>query len=168
MHRHHIIPRHAGGTDDPENLILLTVEEHAETHRKLYEQYGRWQDKAAWLSLSKQIGKIELQKMIASEANKGKRSGKRLEATLENGKKGNKVWKGQKHSEESKKSISQSNKTYWSEQKVRPWQYVSRYTIEGINYTGYADIIEKYKISRQTVYNRCKSDKFPEWIQHDK
>ena len=44
-HRHHIIPRHAGGTDDPSNIIELSVEEHAEAHRILYEQYGRWHGK---------------------------------------------------------------------------------------------------------------------------
>jgi hypothetical protein len=44
MHIHHITPRHAGGTDDPSNLIELTVEQHAEAHRILFEQYGRWQD----------------------------------------------------------------------------------------------------------------------------
>ena len=165
MHKHHVIPKHAGGTDDPSNIVLLTVEEHASAHKKLYEKYGRWQDKCAWLSLSNQIGKEEIQKMIASEANKGARSGRRLEATLENAKKGNKMWTGQKHSEESKKLIAESNKKYWSEQKVRPWAYVSKYTIEGVDYTGVIDIVEKYKISRQTLYNRCKSDKFPDWIQ---
>lgn len=51
-HKHHIVPKHAGGTDDPSNLVELTVEEHAEAHRKLYEQYGRWQDKLAWMGLS--------------------------------------------------------------------------------------------------------------------
>ena len=50
---HHIIPRHAGGTDDPSNLISLTPEEHAEAHRELYEQYGRVQDKVAWMGLAK-------------------------------------------------------------------------------------------------------------------
>jgi hypothetical protein len=39
-HWHHIIPKHMGGTDDPSNLIELTVEQHAEEHRKLYEKYG--------------------------------------------------------------------------------------------------------------------------------
>lgn len=29
-HIHHIIPRHMGGTDDPSNLIELTIQEHAE------------------------------------------------------------------------------------------------------------------------------------------
>jgi len=59
-HKHHIIPRHAGGTDDPENIIELTLEEHAEAHRKLYEKHGRWQDKCAYLALSGQIGKEEI------------------------------------------------------------------------------------------------------------
>lgn len=54
-HWHHIVPKHAGGTNDPSNLIQLTVEEHAEAHRKLWEQHGRWQDKIAWKTLSGQI-----------------------------------------------------------------------------------------------------------------
>ena len=39
-HKHHIIPKHMGGTNDPSNLIELTVEEHAEAHKLLWEQYG--------------------------------------------------------------------------------------------------------------------------------
>ena len=59
-HKHHIIPRHMGGTDNPENIVELTIEEHAEAHRKLYEEHGRWQDELAWKGLSGQIGKDEL------------------------------------------------------------------------------------------------------------
>ena len=33
---HYIVPKHMGGTDDPDNIVELTVEEHAEAHRKLY------------------------------------------------------------------------------------------------------------------------------------
>ena len=39
-HVHHIVPRHMGGTDDPSNLIKLTIEEHAEAHKKLWEKHG--------------------------------------------------------------------------------------------------------------------------------
>ena len=39
-HVHHIIPKHMGGTDDPSNLTQLTIEEHAEAHRILYEEHG--------------------------------------------------------------------------------------------------------------------------------
>jgi hypothetical protein len=51
-HKHHIIPRHIGGTDSPDNLIELTIEEHSLAHKLLYEQHGRWQDRVAWLSLA--------------------------------------------------------------------------------------------------------------------
>jgi len=33
-HIHHIIPKHMGGTDEESNLVELTVEEHAEAHKK--------------------------------------------------------------------------------------------------------------------------------------
>ncbi len=48
-----------GGSDDPSNLIELTVEEHAEAHRKLWEEHGRWQDKLAWQGLAGIIGHEE-------------------------------------------------------------------------------------------------------------
>jgi hypothetical protein len=60
MHKHHIIPRHAGGTDDPSNIVTLTVEEHAKAHKILYYKYGRQQDKVAWLGLAKIISKEEI------------------------------------------------------------------------------------------------------------
>lgn len=59
-HLHHIIPRHAGGTDDPSNLIRLTIPEHAEAHRRLHEQYGREEDRLAWMALSGMIGKEQI------------------------------------------------------------------------------------------------------------
>lgn len=58
-HLHHIVPKHAGGTDDQSNLIELSVQEHALAHKKLWEEHGRWQDEIAWKTLSGQIGKEE-------------------------------------------------------------------------------------------------------------
>jgi hypothetical protein len=52
LHRHHTIPRHAGGTDDPSNIEYLTVAAHVEAHRLLYERYGRWQDLVAYRGLA--------------------------------------------------------------------------------------------------------------------
>lgn len=51
-HRHHIIPKHVGGTDDPSNIVVLTIEEHAKVHQTLFEEHGRWQDYIAWKTLS--------------------------------------------------------------------------------------------------------------------
>ena len=106
-HKHHIIPRHAGGTNEKSNLIKLTIEEHAEAHRILYEKYGRWQDEVAWKSLSKQINCAEATKLSQSLSNKGKNNfmyGKTGDKNPMYGKKGElSPHFGKKHTEETKK-----------------------------------------------------------------
>lgn len=72
-HIHHKIPKHMGGTDDSNNLVELTVEEHAEAHKILYEQYGHWQDYCAWQALTGRIGQEEILRMKQGMANKGKK-----------------------------------------------------------------------------------------------
>jgi hypothetical protein len=71
MHTHHIIPKHIGGSNDPSNLIELTVEQHAEAHRILFEKYGRWEDRLAWLGLSGCISKEELHRERSRQAQIG-------------------------------------------------------------------------------------------------
>jgi len=56
-HKHHIIPKHMGGTNDPENLVEVTIEKHAELHKQLWEDLGHWEDMIAWQMLSGQITK---------------------------------------------------------------------------------------------------------------
>lgn len=51
-HKHHIVPKHMGGNNEPENIVELNIEEHAEAHRKLYEKHGNWQDLIAWKGLA--------------------------------------------------------------------------------------------------------------------
>jgi hypothetical protein len=60
LHKHHIIPQHMGGTDDPSNIIELTIEQHADAHKKLYEQHGKLEDYVAWKGLSGQINREEV------------------------------------------------------------------------------------------------------------
>jgi hypothetical protein len=62
-HKHHIIPKHMGGSDDPSNLIELTVEEHAEAHRRLFKEHGKEEDRIAWIGLSGQAAKPEVMGM---------------------------------------------------------------------------------------------------------
>ena len=78
-HKHHIIPKHVGGSNDSSNLVSLTISEHAEAHHLLFEQYGRWQDELAWKTLSGQVGKEELQIYLGRKvglSNKGKSNSK--------------------------------------------------------------------------------------------
>lgn len=66
-HKHHIIPKHMGGTDEPSNLVELTIEEHAEAHRVLYEKYGKHQDRRAWMGLAKLMTGPEILREITEE-----------------------------------------------------------------------------------------------------
>lgn len=76
-HVHHIIPKHMGGTDDPSNLVSLTVEEHAAAHKELYEKYGKKEDYIAWKGLEGTIGIEELVSIRCSIG--GKAGVKKLE-----------------------------------------------------------------------------------------
>ena len=131
-HKHHIIPKHIGGTDDPSNLIELTIPEHAEAHRVLFEEHGRWQDELAWKMLSGRIGNEEAVRLASSLANLGKKhseESKKKMSIAKKGKtyseehkkkiglaqKGNTNWLGKKHSEETKKKIGLATKKYWSD-----------------------------------------------------
>ena len=65
-----------GGTNHPSNIKLLSVKEHALAHKKLYEKYGKWQDKVAWLGLSKTIKGYKLVQLKRRLARLGKKASK--------------------------------------------------------------------------------------------
>ena len=138
-HNHHIIPKHAGGTDHPDNIARLTTTEHAEAHRLLYEKYGRWQDKTAYEGLAGFKGREEIieeishrptseetKKKIAdaqtgkvhtpetkkkmSEAKTGRKRKPFTEEHKKNMSKNSVGMRGKKHSSETRKKISESLK----------------------------------------------------------
>ena len=59
-----------GGTDDSSNLVELTVEDHAEAHKVLFEKYGNEYDRIAYLGLGGQIGKEEVILAVQKETAK--------------------------------------------------------------------------------------------------
>lgn len=61
-HKHHIVPKHMGGSDDPSNLIEVSIEEHAELHLALYLENSRWQDWFAYHGLSGQMNMSDIHK----------------------------------------------------------------------------------------------------------
>jgi hypothetical protein len=46
FHRHHVVPRHLGGTDAPSNLVMLHPYDHAIAHFVRWKMYGT--DGDAW------------------------------------------------------------------------------------------------------------------------
>jgi len=51
-HRHHIVPRYEQGDNGEDNLVRLSVKDHATAHWLRYKWLGKLQDKVAWLMLS--------------------------------------------------------------------------------------------------------------------
>lgn len=45
---HHKTPKHAGGTDEIDNLEMLTVEEHKAAHLQRYHDFGNFRDLCAY------------------------------------------------------------------------------------------------------------------------
>jgi hypothetical protein len=62
-HKHHIIPRYAGGDNLQENLVELTTTQHAMWHYAEWTRKKDDRDYLAWKCLSGQIGKEEIQKI---------------------------------------------------------------------------------------------------------
>lgn len=71
---HHIVPRHEGGTDDIDNLVALTKEEHALAHLRRYEETGNFRDLCAYHMIGYNFTKAH--KVSSSEG--GKIGGKKV------------------------------------------------------------------------------------------
>jgi len=114
-HKHHIIPKHMGGSDEPSNLIEISVEEHAEAHRVLYEKYGNWQDYLAWQGLSKRVSCEQMAREASRFANTGKKLSEETKQKISNSK------KGVKHTPEHVKnnSLAQKGKVLSNEHKTK-------------------------------------------------
>jgi hypothetical protein len=65
-----------GGSDDPSNLKKVTVSQHAEEHRLLWEQHNLKEDYIAWKALSGQITSEEARIMAVKSANTGRKQSK--------------------------------------------------------------------------------------------
>lgn len=101
------------------------------------------------------IPKTEDHKKAIAIANSKPKTGRAYKACIENGLKGTAAWKGQHHTEETKKQVSEKNKKYW-QGRPKPWLR-KKININGTLYNGVAEVVKKYKVTRETVYNRIKN-----------
>ena len=72
-HKHHIIPRYEGGSDFAENLVELTVTQHAMWHYAEWQRKGDWRDKLAWQGLAGLISTEEATKQAQSLGSLGRK-----------------------------------------------------------------------------------------------
>lgn len=154
-----------GGSDDPSNLVELTVEEHAQAHLELYKKHGKHQDLVAYKMLLGQISKAEaikeLQKMPKSEEWKRKAS-ERM--------KSNKRGKGRLKSQEEKDKISAALKGRKKSYKcTTPVLYgkdnpKSRaVVVDDVKYESVTAAAKAEKVSLVTARRRLTKDTFPNW-----
>lgn len=133
-HKHHIIPKHMGGSDDPSNLKELTIDEHAEAHRELYKQHGLKQDYVAWKTLEGSMPREEAIREIRIQSNKDRwkdpefaeRTAKKISESMkqvwEEGRqvvRENLTFKDRKHSEETLTKMKDKRTEYWSDPENR-------------------------------------------------
>ena len=119
-----------GGTNDPSNLIELSIEDHADAHRILWENYGKIEDYYAWQGLLGNVTGYEILKGIMSSqkmrehlSKKGKEYWSKLSPeerkiklkAFNESKIGNKhaLGKTWKLSDESKKNVANSKSQEW-------------------------------------------------------
>jgi hypothetical protein len=95
---HHIIPKHEGGTDDPNNLIKLPRKLHQEVHHRRWLIYGKIADLYAYNILGGTLNDYELNQLYQDQVFRCKRDKDKLsEARLNSNK-----WKQSHQTEEYK------------------------------------------------------------------
>ena len=170
-HTHHIIPKYMGGTDDPSNLVQLTVEEHAQAHLELYEKYGDERDLVAHRMLLGQIDRAEAIKIIQKLPKTEKWKKQKSEAM-----KGvNNPQYGKTTSDKQKKAVAEAAKERFTG--VPKWYKVTnpvmygsdnprsrRIYAEGKEYDTISECCKVYGFKyHNTVRYRLNHPKWPEW-----
>ncbi len=79
-HKHHIMPRYRGGSDDPSNLVEVSVVQHAMWHFCNYQLWGEPEDRLAWRALAGSVGREEI--IVEKQKIAGLRSGEKTKQKL--------------------------------------------------------------------------------------
>jgi hypothetical protein len=69
-HKHHILPKYKGGTDNPSNLVEVSVTQHAMFHYCNWQLWGDKRDWLAWKGLTGEVGREEIIKQLRLEGAK--------------------------------------------------------------------------------------------------
>ena len=102
FHKNHIIPKHAGGTNDSSNIIKVNVALHAFLHEQRWKDCGDKEDWIAYQGLRGLIGRDEIMKEWSTLAHKNRKYTKGQDHP---------AW-GTRRSEEVKKQMSESAKKH--------------------------------------------------------
>ena len=149
LERHHITPRHAGGTDEDDNFTYLTHREHIIAHWLLWKIHRRGADEVAW--------KMMKGLHCSTHHNLGKTHSEESKARRREYMRGNTLRKGKKlkkpRSEEYRKKMSKAkmgNKNTLG--KGRP------VTLYGIAFETHSKAAEYFGVSRPMITKMKKME----------
>ena len=149
LERHHIVPVHAGGTDEESNFTYLTHREHIIAHWLLWKIHRRGCDEKAWMMMSG----VDYSK----HHNLGKKHPEESKAWRREFMRGNTYRKGKKlkkpRSEEYRKKMSKTkmgNKVNFG--KGRP------VTLRGITFETHSKAAEYFGVSRPMITKMKKME----------
>ena len=172
--RHHIIPKSLGGSDNPDNLVDLTLREHfichllltkmveEAEHRYCMTRASRLMANTRGIKVNSRLYAIIGQHQPTPESVKQKISDSKKGSTWANDKerveKHRKQRLGVKHTNHRRKNMSKGmlGKNSYS------------YEVEGVVYESNQIVATKYGLNRDTVRKRCRNPNFPEWKIVDK
>lgn len=169
-HKHHIIPRHAGGTDDSSNLVELTIEDHAIAHEVRYRIYGDDRDRVAAQMIRGQINEYDA--FIAMVSRPKSEAWKKAKSESMMGE-SNHMY-GRTTSDKQKRAVGESARKRF---KGVPKNYkvhnavlhgadngMSRTVLVGDQrYDTVTEAAKAHGVSRNTARRRLTVDTFPEW-----
>ena len=132
-----------------------TKEDWDEIHKQMGSKLASWNSGVIMGVQSKEH--LEKRRKAMSKP----KTGKALAATIANAMLGAEASRGRKDSEETKRRRNEAISK--AKNGVPVPNLRKSMLIEGVEYKGFDAVIEKYNVTRQTVWNRAKSDKFPDW-----
>ena len=181
-HKHHIVPRHMGGSDDPSNLVELTVEEHAQAHLDLYNEHGWHQDLVAHRMLLGQVSKAEAIKELQKKPKSITWKKKKSEAMKgeNNHMYGKTASDKQKEAVRVANSISKPNLSKLYKERYINGEHnvpimngkdnprARKVLAEGVLYDTVTECCKAYGMkNHNAIRYRCKSEKWTEWQFRD-
>ena len=172
--RHHIIPKHQGGSDDESNLIHLPRWAHAEVHYRLWLVGGELSDLYAARVLGISLTQEEQEKIFIDQRTRCARDSE----LLSEGRKKSKRWKSSLTNEEYKLKMRESSERLnregkinspesrkkCSETKINKGNYNSkRISVDGVEWRNTNEYVRENpgSYSARQLRFRAVSDKYP-------
>jgi hypothetical protein len=157
-HKHHIIPKYEEGSDDPSNLVELTLIQHAMWHYAEWLRKGNWQDNLAWRGLASITTK---EAIVRESASMGARSPRPNRGPMINGNdKRRKAMLGKTKTKEMKKNSSLAAKRRWERDDSRAhfakYEEIWKNRLNGRDFSNRqacSIVAKEYNVSYQTVRN---------------